>query len=483
MRALVFFFASALAITAGCDNSTGGMDSGVDGGGAEDAGRDSGPRPDAPREPDGGRDAGPSCTTGCAWVELALLTETSCARRENGQVRCWGRGQNGELGDGAMAHAPGCPTGPAVSEDCSARPVTVALPGDDPAAAISSHGGVSACAIDDDGDVHCWGEMAFQIGAMAPASRRTPVPFEGLTSIAAVSDSFRHVCARRADGTAVCAGQNSRGQTGTGSFSPEVSLPMPVVTPDPGDPTMNIPLTGVLEIQTSASFGELTCARTATTVYCWGRDEAGQLGTGDEMYTECMEDMNRFNCTSAARPLTGIDGSMVTQLAVGRAFACALMADGSAMCWGDNRSGQLGLGDNMQRTTPAALTFAMPAVQLVAGGSYACARLMDGSVVCWGSNDNGQLGDGINDHVPGGSPRCMVGTSLIDCVRAPVAVAVIDDATHIAAGSSHNCVIRESGEVWCWGANDKLQAGDGPTTRPSMADRAPRYSPVMVQGL
>lgn len=473
----------ALLATGGCDGDGGGdSDAGSgDAGGVDGGPRDAGPLPTDAGLDAGQPDAGPACTSGCTWVELALGAEFSCARRENGEVRCWGRAQNGELGDGLMRHRPGCPVAGGADEDCSARPVRVALPTADPAQSISALGGLSACAVDDEGDVWCWGAESFRIADEPEGDRFAPEVFPGLTSIRQVSESFLHICAVQNDGTPLCAGHSRAGQTGTGSRDP-VLFPTRVVRRRPDDPAgmlPPVPLTGVVEIRTATAYGGFTCARTESEVLCWGSDEAGQLGTGDETHGECVFERNRANCSDVAVPLSGIDGARVRQLSLGQAHACALMTDGTVQCWGDNRGGQLGMGDTTQRTTPTEVPGLTGVRQIAAGANHTCVLLAEGGVRCWGLNQVGQLGDGFTDH----AMRCRLGTDIYDCSPLPVEVSGIDDGVVLGAGRNHTCVIRATQEVWCWGENDKLQLGDGPDTRALPTHRTPRYTPVMVIGL
>jgi alpha-tubulin suppressor-like RCC1 family protein len=80
------------------------------------------------------------------------------------------------------------------------------------------------------------------------------------------------------------------------------------------------------------------------------------------------------------------------------------MDNGRVKCWGDNSSGQLGLGDTLQRGGNTGLPIgSLPEVDLGAGrtvvelrcgGEHSCARLDNGDIKCWGRNGSGQLGLG-----------------------------------------------------------------------------------------
>ncbi|MDQ3037788.1 MAG: hypothetical protein M3Y87_35670 [Myxococcota bacterium] len=442
--------------------------------------RDSGPPPvDSGSGSDAGHDAGPSCTTGCSFVELALGSQFTCARRENGSVMCWGRGMEGQLGDSNETHSPRCPIAMADFRDCSARPVSVALEG--PVTGLSA-GAFSACAIDGMDDVQCWGQEGWPIDGVLAEVRYEPEAFPTLDDAALVSDGSILLCTVDNAGALECAGLNFARQTGTGMLISEVTLPAPVLVPGSlkSDP---MPLTGVLEVRTGTSGAPFACARTATDVYCWGSDSVGQLGTGLD-YETCRNpsSFEMFDCTEYAHSLSGLDGSMVTQLALGGSHACALLSDGTVQCWGNNVARQLGVDDVEERATPLAVPGLTGVTQITAGSSHTCALLGSGEVRCWGYNRFGQLGDGLMSH--GGASCTLSTTNTGDCTPTAVAVSVIDDATYIEAGSNHTCAIRASGaEVWCWGSNDMLQLGNGPTRTPTGEELAPVFEPVMVNGL
>jgi lysozyme len=178
-------------------------------------------------------------------------------------------------------------------------------------------------------------------------------------------------------------------------------------------------------------------------VACWGDGSEGQLGDG--------------TARDAARPVLvqGLFGP-ATALVAGAYHTCALLADGSVACWGENRFGQVGDGTRAQR--PAAVAVAgLPAKAraLAAGASFNCALLDDGSVACWGSNEMGELGVGTFAAPPvsGETPPPPPPPRRVEKLPGK--------ATAIAAAGNHACSLLESGAVWCWGANEYGQLGDG----------------------
>ncbi len=135
-----------------------------------------------------------------------------------------------------------------------------------------------------------------------------------------------------------------------------------------------------------------------------------------------------------------------TALAGGKAHTCALLDDGTARCWGENGSGQLGSGAvSGPIPFPVAPSLPSAAVAVGAGAGHSCAALGSGEVYCWGANGAGQASG-----VPSGSP-----------VLSPVPVPGISGATGVALGAAHTCALLSSGEVRCWGESTLGETGGG----------------------
>jgi len=246
-----------------------------------------------------------------------------------------------------------------------------------------------------------------------------------------VAAGIRHSCALVENGWVYCWGRNQFGQLGDGSF---VDSPTPVRVSG---------LTGVKQI--SLAF-ESTCAvRNTGRVFCWGSNNSGQLGDGTTM-----------NRTTPVRVVALTD---VTQVAAGRFHSCALRSSGRVFCWGSNSDGQLGDGTTTDRLTPVRVSGAgvTGATQIVAGALHSCMLRQNGRVTCWGNNSEAQLGDGT-----------------ISVRTDPVALG-ITNVTQIAAGDFHNCALRGGGRVFCWGTGFAGAAGNGTTTR--------QMTPRRVNGL
>jgi alpha-tubulin suppressor-like RCC1 family protein len=278
-----------------------------------------------------------------------------------------------------------------------------------------SAGGAHTCALTTTGGVLCWGDgSAGQLGDGMRSARATPVGVFGLSSGAtAVSAGSEHTCALTTGGAAKCWGLDYDGQLGDGSGAFGVIRDTPVDVAGLSH--------GVAVIAAGASH---TCAvTTAGGVKCWGSNDHGQLGDG-----------------TMTRRLAPVDVSAlsagVVAVALGDYHTCALMASGSAKCWGDNDNGQLGDGTPVARLTPVSVSGLAGATAITAGDFHACA-LASGGIVCWGDNGNGQLGNGTT--TPSSVP---VGVSGLG-----------GGVAAISAGSDfdQSCALLVGGNVRCWG--------------------------------
>ena len=97
--------------------------------------------------------------------------------------------------------------------------------------------------------------------------------------------------------------------------------------------------------------------------------------------------------SEAAPDSVGVDSQ--GSIAASSSHACAVAQSGSAYCWGNNNSGQLGNGDIWtNRSTPVPVLGDQRFVHLSVGSAHSCALTATGTAPCWGNNRNGQLGDG-----------------------------------------------------------------------------------------
>lgn len=157
----------------------------------------------------------------------------------------------------------------------------------------------------------------------------------------------------------------------------------------------------------------------------------------------------------------------VLQVVVGRVHACALLPGGKVKCWGYNRNGELGLGDDEDRGDEADemgdklpevdLGANVSAIALAAGAHHTCALLDDGTVKCWGYAKDGALGLGNASH-RGDEPDEM-GDKL-----PAVDLGVKEPVVAVTGGWHYSCAVLESGLLKCWGFNAYGMLGLGDAT-------------------
>jgi alpha-tubulin suppressor-like RCC1 family protein len=167
------------------------------------------------------------------------------------------------------------------------------------------------------------------------------------------------------------------------------------------------------------------------TVVCWGNNGIGQLGEPP----------------GAARTTPGpslIGPTNVLQLSAGWEHSCAVTRSGAVWCWGYNSHSQLGRVDQ-PRTPVEVQTLGGEALQVgchgdtidLGRGGFTCALLRTGKVRCWGANTHGQLGNG----------------SLFESSATPADVLGLSGIEQIAVGHSAACALTGTKDVYCWGYN------------------------------
>ena len=293
------------------------------------------------------------------YVDISAGDTSACALDVSGQAYCWGRNNDGQVGDGTTSFA------------AAATPVANGANGGGTYADIDA-GGKHACGVTSSGAAYCWGQNGQgRLGDGTTDRRLTPVAVLAGENTSGgwkqISAGSWFTCAIGLDDSAYCWGAGSAGTLGNGATS-NSSTPVRVL----GGPYRTV----------SAGVGH-ACAVTADMqVDCWGSNSSGQLGDG--------------TITSATTPVRAAtpSGAGAWDVQVGAGFTCARMTDNGAMCWGDNTYGQLGLGyDGGTQFTPAYVGW-QSWRSLSVGSLTVCAVDLDWAAYCWGHNNAGQVGDG-----------------------------------------------------------------------------------------
>jgi alpha-tubulin suppressor-like RCC1 family protein len=390
---------------------------------------------------------------------------THCAATVAGRLYCWGDNSGGQLGSG--------------SADRELLPVLI------PNLHQSTHlsqGYGHACAAGGGAPSRCWGSNLY--GELGIDSRmQRLMPSEPLVDVelTMVKSGNNHACGLDFEARAFCWGFNSRGRLGLGEFTGNTSRPLPVALPGAGLRALDLgrfhgctvtdtrevfcwgdnltyqlgvatpnwsnqPLlvTGLPpNISTVVSGAGFQCAIAEPgDAYCWGENSTGQLG------------LPASNPVAAPTRIEGLPAPIRT-LAAGTGHACALLADQTVWCWGDNALGQLGLGSTGE---PRVATQVLPAehgvTDISSKHNHTCVLLNSGAVECWGFNGWGRLGDG---------------TEINRSAPTPVA-GLVEPATKVIAGHYSTCAKMQSGDWYCWGKNEAGELGNGGAGVRSFAD-------------
>lgn len=317
----------------------------------------------------------------------------------------WGKDDYGQIGTGVPVQ----------------RPLPVQVADTDPfvglAAGINWGVGLKA-----DGTVWAWGvngNGTLGIGAYGGASG-TPLAVPGLTGVASVGAGPLHALAVKTDGSLWTWGSRDGYKLGR-SCSPLTCYASPGAVS--GLPSM---------VQAAGGYYHSLALAADGTVWAWGGNEFGQLGTGT---------------TDAAPTPVQVPGlTSIVFIAAGWYHSLAIRSDGTLWAWGANFSNQLGDGTTANRLSPFQVPGLADVASVFAGASHNLAVLENGSLYVWGSGNYGMLGLGDTSG------------------RTSPALSPLAGVVSAAAGEEHSVVVKSDGSVWVFGKNDVGQLGDGTTT-------------------
>ncbi len=357
-------------------------------------------------------------------------------------MRCWGANNEGQLGDSNAT-----PRTDANKYDFDSD-VPVEVPGITNAVAMA--GGIyHTVVLLGDGTLRAWGNNTYgQLGNGTRTQSFTPVEVklpsgQMPSNVVEIAAGDYHSVARLNDGTVWSWGWNRYGQLGNGTDV------------DSSNPVQVVGLPAAATALTARFRGScVLVADVARTMRCWGDNEGGQLGDGNET-----------GHSNIPVPAVGITDAVA--LDAGDHNNLVVLANGQIWGWGRNAEGQLGNGTNVNSPLPVQTQDINNAVAVTGGDIHSCALLADRTAKCWGRNVAGELGNGS-----------ATGTS-----RVPVAVLNLTTFSALVAGGLSSHGLLADGTVWSWGQNAHGQLGDGNhgLNNPSGGGADQQHSTIPVQ--
>ncbi|AKF04630.1 RCC1 domain-containing protein [Sandaracinus amylolyticus] len=400
--------------------------------------------------------------------ELAMGTDFSCALLHDGDVACWGSDTHGQLGIditvrlGERCDGLYCATAPVVLE-------TIAR------VAEVDAGEAFACARSTLGVVSCWGSNRFGERGDGTASdlERHSDPSRVLEDALDIAVGRHHACVLGADHRVRCWGLGEHGQLGRAAPErcaiPEgkhVALGVDESVRDVACASMPALVEGLdgAPVERIVAGDYHTCAVSGGNVWCWGRDDLGQLGDG---------------IPGESRATPGVvmaeDGPLgaIRELALGGATSIALQSSGTAARWGDATSGVLGIppieaepcDDGAAWCAPSPRVDVSSLTSVAVGRGFGCGLDVRGRASCWGLARDGRLGTGIQPR-----SRCEgVAGEDVPCALEPIVIEGLPEGLRsVALGDGHACALAyardeeaDVASVYCWGLNDFGQLGLG----------------------
>lgn len=358
------------------------------------------------------------------WTQVAAGAYGNCALDTSGDAFCWGADFGRDPGGTAFNTTPRLIPSPLRFSSLSV-------------------GGSMACGLAADGAMYCWGSaIESSLGDGITRASLVPVRVNIPGVVTQISAGAVRVCGLDAAGVVHCWGE------GLAAFRHD-SAPFFVARPSP--------VRSIIRFrQVSVGTTQACAIDVADDAYCWGYGY-GSIGIGVRD-TSCT---SSTGCIDTYRPERVVGDHKWSQISAGNGFTCGVTRDARGYCWGDvtrigdiyGPSGTLGSGELRGSTAPVAVAGGLQFVAIDAGTRHACGLTTDSSAVCWGINRSGELGIGRVDagvYRPGGRGR----------YPAPQRVQGGHRFTSVSVGEI-SCGLTIGSELFCWGDNSRGMLGTG----------------------
>ena len=287
--------------------------------------------------------------------------------------------------------------------------------------------GLSVYALMEDSSLYSWGyNLDGQLGVGDEVNKNTPTKVNLPSKIKELITTGSSAYALMEDSSLYSWGENSYGQLGVGD---KINKNTPTI----------VNLSGKIKELITTGLSSYAILKDDS-LYAWGYNSDGQLGVGDEVDKDIPT------------KVTAINGK-VMELIISNYFSVyAILEDGSLYSWGENNSGELGVGDKIDKNTPTIVNLPGKIKKLITSSSASHAILEDGSLYAWGKNYYGELGVGSNEDKNTPTKVTAINGKIMDLI--------INSDRNYSTYKSIFAIIKD-GSLYAWGNNKGGQLGIG----------------------
>ena len=320
--------------------------------------------------------------------------------------------------------------------------------------------GFGSCAVTTDNRAYCWGQEGYgELGNGADGGSAVPVAVVGGHRFRQIAMNSHRTCAISTDNLVWCWGLGPVGDGTTQNRDEPVQITGPLLevfqldvgssqicavsnpqrllycwggNRSDGTTVLTPTLVEVGRVtwrMVTGGEGHTCALSTTDQAWCWGSNRFGQLGIGEDPRPVTI-------------PIRVAGGHLFRQIDAGFQHTCGVTTTHRVFCWGYGRIGQIGDGKLLLRFTPRRVLGDVLYDRVSAGGGQTCAESTDNRAYCWGSNENGGLGDG---------------TKTLHASPVPVKGGL--HFKQVSAGGWHACGVADTGKTYCWGRGSLV--GDG----------------------
>ena len=353
-----------------------------------------------------------------AYDQLSGSQYHFCARKvTDGTVWCWGRNDDGQLGDGTTTnrHSP-------VQAGSLTGVVRLGLEE------------TSTCALDNVSELYCWGKI-FEGDGSTRTNYTSPqamsggsAPFGNIPAGTTIFGNSNQDLYTFNGSSVRVVGNNSTGEHGDGTTSSNRTAKDPSWGYTPKEFYVTKGGSG----RNNACFSDNATDK----LYC--------MGDGAQYF---FQDGSTNN-TSSPQEMTVV-GTTWTDFAMSSQTTFYIDSSGVLYGWGAHSTyGELGLGDYTVRTTSTQISpiNSLNVLDIEGSHNHTCVILTDKTVWCVGNDTSGQLGNGAS-----GSSNTWQDTGLTNI-------------TDLALSRNASCAIEtasnNSSQIFCWGTNQYGEQGD-----------------------